>query len=222
MDPQDLATLIEVKLKALAMKFDPKTSSFEVRVPDEVPLEKVIKEGLEWKGRIFPIERPYKPRDEFFEVKLAGLPLEEVKWVTEQIRIAFGEPKNILRVTPVLCLGSSLHCGEFVVAIRGKVEDMEGRGRHITIADREIFVAWPGAQVVCRKCKKEGHRPSECREKGSERQREEEQAKQTRFRPHQLQQRDEWWGPRGPPTQQRWQGQGGLGQSGRPQSGPAG
>jgi len=195
MDPKDLCTLIEVKLKPLAMRFDAKTTSFEVRIPDNISTDKVIDEGLEWNERIFPIERPYKPRDEFFELKLSGLPLEELKWVTDQIHSSLGGDEKVLRITPVYCMGSSAHCGEFVVAIKGKVEEMANVGRHTEIAGREVFVVWPGAKIVCTKCRQEGHLARVCQTPTAERYKRADQAKQTRFRPDYRRLQQNNWGP---------------------------
>ena len=73
MAPADLALFIEAKLQAVALKFDYRTFSFEVGLAEGTDLDKVIEAGLEWKGRVFAIEKPYAPQEEFFDLCLTGL-----------------------------------------------------------------------------------------------------------------------------------------------------
>jgi len=72
MAPADLALYIEAKMKPTALKFDWRTTSFEVGLEEGTDLDKVIAEGLEWKGRIFAIEKPYTPQEEFFDMETQG------------------------------------------------------------------------------------------------------------------------------------------------------
>jgi len=158
----DLALFIEAKLQAVALKYDYKTSSFEVGMAEGTDLDKVIKTGLEWKGRIFAIEKPYAPQEEFFDLRLTGLPLISIDRLTQSIREALEGGDDILRITPKLCFGTSLHTGQFIVTVKGKPDSECGRPRYVTIEDREVFISWEGAAVICRTCRMEGHYQRAC------------------------------------------------------------
>ena len=162
MAPGDLALFIEAKLKAEALQWDPKTSSFEVGLAEGTDVEKIIEAGLEWKGRVFAIEKPYTPQEEFFNLHLIGLPLTNADRLCQSIKESMGKGDKILRITPIYCFGTHLHTGEFTVTVQGKPDAECSRPRHVTIDGREVFVTWRGAPKVCRTCKEEGHFHYQC------------------------------------------------------------
>jgi len=162
MDPNDLALLIECKLPAASLKYDPRTHSFEMGLIKGTDAEAVIEKGLQWAGRVFSIERPYHPSLEFSELQLSGLPMVEENNLREYVIKLLGNKTDILRITPTYCFCTSLHTGQATVAVKGSSEDWKTRGRYLYDGDREVFLSWKGAPPVCRRCKAEGHHERKC------------------------------------------------------------